>query len=83
MKAELAHHLTQKLPKPKGNKMLLIGAKIGILGRLMQPYCDHIDMIAESEYVPILEAVFVKGQSVEYTFNREGFIGEKHIIPPI
>lgn len=23
----------------------------------------------------------MKGQSVEYTFNREGNIGEKHIIP--
>lgn len=49
--------------------------------RLLEPYCSHIDAIAEEQYIPILEALFVKGQSVEYTFNREGQIGEKHIIP--
>lgn len=83
VKAELAHHFTHKLPKPTGNRLLIIGAKIGTMIRLMEPYCDHIDAIAEEEYIPILEALYVKNQSVEYTFNREGYIGEKHVIPKL
>lgn len=40
VKAELAHHFTSKLPKPKGNKLLLIGPKIGTTARLMEPHCS-------------------------------------------
>jgi hypothetical protein len=46
IKAELAHHFTHKLPKPKGNRMLIIGARIGAMIKLMAPYCSHIDAIA-------------------------------------
>ena len=83
VKAELTHHFTHKLPKPSGNRLLIIGPKVGTMIRLMEPYCDHIDAVSEEEYIPILDALFVNNQSVEYTFNREGYIGENHLIPKL
>lgn len=46
VRAELAQHFTSKLPKSHGNRLLIIGAKVGVMGRLLEPYCSHIDMIA-------------------------------------
>ncbi len=45
IKAELSHHFTSKLPKASNNKMLLIGSKVGITARLMEPYCSQIDIV--------------------------------------
>jgi hypothetical protein len=40
-------HLTSKLPKAHGNKLLLIGPKVGIVAKLLEPLCSQIDIIAE------------------------------------
>lgn len=31
--------------------------------------------------MPVLEARFNKGQNVEYFFQKEGVLGEKHVLP--
>lgn len=45
------------------------------------PYCEVLDLVEEEPYAELLEARFVKGKEVEYTFGKEGFIGEKCVIP--
>ena len=70
VQAQLCEHFTVKLPKAHGNRVLIIGAKVGNMIKLLQPYCSHIDAIGEKAHIPIFEALYVKHQSVEFTFNR-------------
>jgi hypothetical protein len=69
------------LPRPHGNKLLIIGSKVGITAKLMEPLCSEIHIVTEEKYIPILEALFTNDQIIQYRFNTEGFIGEDITIP--
>jgi hypothetical protein len=81
VKAQLAQHFTAKLPKPHGNRLLIIGTKVGTPAKMMEPHCSEIHVVAEAQYVGVLEALFASHLSVEYRFNTEGFIGQNFTIP--
>lgn len=36
----------------------------------MMPYCEVLDLVEEEHYAELLEARFVKGKEIEYTFGK-------------
>jgi hypothetical protein len=68
-KAKLSHYFTAKLLKSHGNRLLIIGSKVGVFARLMEPHCSEIHLVAEDKYIPILNALFANPQVVQYRFN--------------
>ena len=54
IKASLAGHLTSKLPKAQGNRILIIGGRVGTTTELLLPYSSRIDVVVEQSYIPIL-----------------------------
>lgn len=82
IKASLAGHLTSKLPKAHDNRVLIIGGNVGITTLLLLPYCSRIDVVIEHQCIPALKAL-TSGQNVNYTFYREGLLGDKYTIPAL
>lgn len=82
IKASLAGHLTCRLPKAHNNRVLIIGGKVGITALLLMPYSSRIDMVAEPQYIPVLKALTTQSK-VDYTFYREGLLGDKYSIPGV
>ena len=80
IKAKLTSNITSKLPFKQGNTALVIGAKIGATAELLVPYCQKIDLVAEPQYVPILEARLKQLKDIHFVFKKEGQIGKKRVM---
>lgn len=78
----LASHLSAHLKTVENARVLLLGGRGGLVAEMLLPLSRQIDIVEQEPFAQLLEERFLRGNSVDYFFGREGHIGTRHLLPP-